>query len=48
MKIRAIALNTFNGLLRNKIIILFCAGMVCVMLLALTPLMLARNSRGIG
>lgn len=48
MKIRAIALNTFNGLLRNKIIILFCAGMVCVMLLALTPLMLARNNRGIG
>ena len=48
MKIRAIALNTFNGLLRNKIIILFCAGMVCVMLLALSPLMLARNNRGIG
>ena len=48
MKVRAIALNTFNGLLRNKIIILFCAGMVCVMLLALTPLMLARNNRNIG
>ena len=48
MKIRAIALNTFNGLLRNKIIILFCAGMVCVMLLALTPLMLARNNRGMN
>jgi ABC-type transport system involved in multi-copper enzyme maturation permease subunit len=49
MKIQAIALNTFNGLLRNKIIILFCAGMLCVMLLALTPLMLARNnSRAIG
>jgi len=47
MKIRAIAFNTFNGLLRNKIIILFCAGMVCVMLLALTPLMLARSNRGI-
>ena len=48
VKIRAIAFNTFNGLLRNKIIILFCAGMVCVMLLALTPLMLARNNRNIG
>jgi ABC-type transport system involved in multi-copper enzyme maturation permease subunit len=48
MKIRAIAFNTLNGLLRNKIIILFCAGMVCVMLLALTPLMLARNNRNIG
>lgn len=46
MKIRAIALNTFSGLLRNKIIILFCAGMACVMLLALTPLMLARSNRG--
>ncbi len=48
MKIRAIAWNTFNGLLRNKIIILFCAGMICVMLLALTPLMLAKNNRAIG
>ncbi len=48
MKVRAIALNTFNGLLRNKIIIVFSAGMVCVMLLALTPLMLARNNRAIG
>ncbi len=48
MKIRAIAFNTFNGLLRNKIIIVFSAGMVCVMLLALTPLMLARNNRAIG
>ena len=48
MKIRAIALNTFNGLLRNKIIILFCAGMVCVMLLALTPLMIAKNNRNLS
>ena len=48
MKVRAIAFNTFNGLLRNKIIIVFSAGMVCVMLLALTPLMLARNNRAIG
>ncbi|MDR3702054.1 MAG: ABC transporter permease subunit [Candidatus Sulfopaludibacter sp.] len=48
MKVRAIAANTFNSLLRNKIIIVFSAGMVCVMLLALTPLMLARNNRAIG
>ncbi len=48
MKIRAIAFNTFGGLLRNKIIIVFCAGMVCVMLLALTPLMVAKNNRNIG
>ena len=32
MKIRAIALNTFSGLVRNKIIILFCAGCVCIVL----------------
>jgi ABC-type transport system involved in multi-copper enzyme maturation permease subunit len=46
MKIRAIAWNTFSALLRNKIIILFCAGFVCVMLLMMTPLLLARANRG--
>lgn len=46
MKIRAIALNTFSGLLRNKIIILFCAGCVCILLLMMTPLMMIRNGRG--
>src|ERR1700683_3470857 len=43
MKIRAIALNTFSSLLRNKLIILFCAGFVCVLLLMLTPMMLAKS-----
>jgi ABC-type transport system involved in multi-copper enzyme maturation permease subunit len=46
MKLRAIALNTFSGLLRNKIIILFCAGCACVLLLMLTPLLILRNGRG--
>jgi len=46
MKIRAIALNTFSSLLRNKIIILFCAGCVCILLLMLTPLLILRNGRG--
>jgi ABC-type transport system involved in multi-copper enzyme maturation permease subunit len=43
MKIRAIALNTFHSLLRNKLIILFSAGFFCVLLLMLTPLMLAKS-----
>jgi ABC-type transport system involved in multi-copper enzyme maturation permease subunit len=46
MKLRAIALNTFSSLLRNKIIIVFCAGCVCVLLLMLTPLLILRNGRG--
>lgn len=39
MKIWAIAWNTLWGLLRNKIIILFSAIFICVLLLMLTPLM---------
>jgi ABC-type transport system involved in multi-copper enzyme maturation permease subunit len=46
MKVRAIALNTFSGLVRNKIIILFCAGCVCVLLLLLTSLLAMRSMRG--
>jgi Cu-processing system permease protein len=45
MKIRAIALNTFSGLVRNKIIILFCAGCVCILLLMLTSLLAIRAMR---
>src|SRR5947209_8409863 len=49
MKVRAIALNTFNGLLRNKIIILFCAGFVCILLLGLSPLLILRaHSAGLA
>ncbi|MEI9971168.1 MAG: ABC transporter permease subunit [Ignavibacteriota bacterium] len=46
MKIRAIALNTFSGLLRDKIIILFCTGCVCVLGLMLASLLTLRNMRG--
>jgi ABC-type transport system involved in multi-copper enzyme maturation permease subunit len=46
VKIRAIALNTFSALLRNKIIIVFCAGCVCILLLMLTPLLAIRYGPG--
>jgi len=42
MKIRAIAFNTFSSLLHNKLILLFSAGFVCVLLLMMTPLMMAK------
>ena len=45
MKVRAIALNTFSGLVRNKIIILFCAGCICILLLMLTSLLAMRAMR---
>lgn len=47
MKIRAIAVNTFSGLVRNKIIILFCAGCICILLLMLTSLLAMRAMRGV-
>jgi ABC-type transport system involved in multi-copper enzyme maturation permease subunit len=43
MKIRAIAFNTFGTLLRNKLIILFFAGFVCVVLLMMTPILAAKS-----
>lgn len=48
MRIRALALVTFSSLLRNRLIILFLAIFVCVVLLMMTPLvtfkeMLADN-----
>jgi ABC-type transport system involved in multi-copper enzyme maturation permease subunit len=46
MKVRAVALNTFSGLVRNKIIILFCTGCVCVLGLMLASLLTLRNMRG--
>ena len=49
MKVRAIARITFFALLRNKLIILFCAGFVCIILLMLTPLMMAKAmSKSLG
>lgn len=46
MKIRAIAWNTFGSFLRNKVILLFCAIFLCVLLLFSTPMMAARAMRG--
>jgi ABC-type transport system involved in multi-copper enzyme maturation permease subunit len=43
MKVRAIARNTFSALLRNKLIILFCAGFACVVLLMLTPMLMMKS-----
>jgi len=45
-KVIAIALNTFSGLVRNKIIILFCTGCLCVLGLMLASLLTLRNLRG--
>jgi ABC-type transport system involved in multi-copper enzyme maturation permease subunit len=47
MKLRAITLNTFSGLVRNKIIILFCVGCVCILLLMLSTLLVMRNLRNV-
>src|SRR5579863_3400088 len=46
MKVRAIALNTFGSLLRNKLIVLFLAGFVCVVLLMMTPMLAAKTIAG--
>ncbi len=43
MKTRAIALSTFAGLLRNKLIVFFCAGFVCIVLLMLAPLTMMKT-----
>ncbi len=48
MKVRAIALNTFAGLLRNKLIILFVAGFICVLLLMMSPLLAMKAAAGVG
>jgi hypothetical protein len=42
MRIRVIALNTFAGFLRNKLIILFLALFLCVVLLMIAPLLMFR------
>lgn len=42
MRIRAIALNTFSSLLRNKIVILLFAGFLCIVLLMMAPLLVFR------
>lgn len=45
MKIRAIALSTFGTLVRNRVIILFFAIFLCVLLLIMVPL---AGMRGVG
>ncbi|MGD0871923.1 MAG: ABC transporter permease subunit [Bryobacteraceae bacterium] len=47
MKLRAITMNTFSGLVRNKIIILFSVGCVCILLLMLSSLLVIRNLRNV-
>jgi ABC-type transport system involved in multi-copper enzyme maturation permease subunit len=46
MKVRAIALNTFAGVLRNKLIVLFLAVFVGILLLFLTPLLAMKAMSG--
>ena len=43
MRIRAIAATTFAGLLRNKLIVFFFAGFVCIVLLMMTPLLMLKS-----
>ena len=48
MNIRVIALNTFGGFLRDRLIILFCALFVGMILLMMTPLLFARAMSAAG
>lgn len=44
MKIRAIALNTFAGLVRNKLLFLFFIVFLCVLLLMMSPLLVMKTN----
>ena len=44
MRVAVIALNTVAGLVRKKVVIVFLAIFLCVLLLGLSPLMLAKQS----
>jgi ABC-type transport system involved in multi-copper enzyme maturation permease subunit len=46
MKVRALAWITFASLLRNKLIMLFCAVFLCVVLLMMSPLMAMKSAPG--
>jgi ABC-type transport system involved in multi-copper enzyme maturation permease subunit len=48
MKIRAIAWSTFGSLVRNKVIILFAAIFLCLLLLLMTPLSAMRRTGEAG
>jgi ABC-type transport system involved in multi-copper enzyme maturation permease subunit len=43
VKIRAIAASAFGILVRNKLILIFCAVFLCVVLLFMTPLLLLKS-----
>jgi ABC-type transport system involved in multi-copper enzyme maturation permease subunit len=43
MKIRAITLSTFSTLVRDKLIILFCAGFLCIVLLMMGPMLTTKS-----
>ncbi|HKD04380.1 MAG TPA: ABC transporter permease subunit [Bryobacteraceae bacterium] len=43
MRLRAIALNTFSGLVRDRMIVILCALFGCIMLLMLSPLNSMRS-----
>jgi len=44
MKIRTIALSTFGGFLRNKVILLFCSLFACIVLLVMFPLLSYKSA----
>lgn len=44
MKIRTIALSTFGGFLRNKVILLFCSLFACIVLIMMSPLLAYRSA----
>jgi ABC-type transport system involved in multi-copper enzyme maturation permease subunit len=44
MKIRAIAINGFVNLLRNKLILLFSAAFLCILMLFMTPLLMVKSA----
>jgi ABC-type transport system involved in multi-copper enzyme maturation permease subunit len=48
MKIRTIALSTFGGFLRNKVILLFCSLFACIVLLMMSPLMAYKSATTAG
>jgi len=44
MKVRTIALSTFGGFLRNKVILLFCSLFACIVLLMMFPLLSYKSA----
>jgi ABC-type transport system involved in multi-copper enzyme maturation permease subunit len=46
MKIRVLAWNTFGALVRDKLIVVICAGFVCVLLFMMSPLLFIKSLPG--